>query len=322
MTRRSYCLFSGMDAIESGNRLVLGGLFAWEKAFHVYGSRGYKSANLVKDLLEEFDLIHVNYTPRNASYIAAIRDSLGDHSDTKIIAQVDYSVGLWNSIDPLVMRQQLGLADFVFHVEPVGASILSDYLGRTVPVIPHPVDVSGIVDYRQKQPSMPPIVSCQYHRYMYTWHPYYYGTYKSRRDYGVRVALMNYTDGAVVPLDGFFDEVIGRGPYEGYIGALSHVFTNIDITPDYTFGRGIVESAALGVPTIGSISVRAANHIWPELAVPPYDVVQIKRVLECLFTDPEFSSAMSKQGIERSWFYSLENSYDRLVSSLEEFGVL
>jgi len=305
--------------------IVLGGLFNWPVAFDTHGKKGDMSANLTRELIEEFDIIHVNFTPGNASYIAAIRDAIGFNSDTKIITQVDFAIGLWNSIDPLIMRQQLDLADFVFHVEPVGATRLTNFLGREIPAIPHPVDVDKIMPFR-KQPSLPPLVACQYHRYMYTWAVYYYGTYRIRHDrerFGIRTALMNYNaTTAVVALDSLFDDVVDRSPYAVYLGMLGDCFVNIDLAPDYTYGRGIVEAAAIGLPTIGSNTIYAMNHIWPELAISPHDDMAVDALLENLLTDSEFATEMAAQGTERSKYYNLENSYNRLISCLEEYDVI
>jgi len=307
------------------DQIVLGGLFNWPVAFDTHGKKGDMSANLTKELIEQFDIIHVNYTPSNASYIAAIRDAIGPDSDTKIVTQVDFAIGLWNSIDPLILRQQLALADFVFHVEPNGARRLEHYLGYDVPAIPHPVDVDKIMSYR-KQPSLPPLVACQYHRYMYTWATYYYGTYRLRHDreqFGIRTALMNYNDTTVVvALDSLFDDIVDRSPYAVYLDMLGDCFVNIDLAPDYTYGRGIVEAAALGVPTIGSNTIHAMNHIWPELAVSPHDEVAVDILLEKLLTDAEFATWEAERGTEACKYYNLKNSYDRLVGHLEERDLL
>ena len=319
MTRRiSYCLFSGAQMPAGSDDIVLGGLFNWPVAFDTHGKKGDMSSNLTRELLEEFDIVHVNFTPGNASYIAAIRDSIGVNSDTKIIANVDFAIGLWNSIDPLIMRQQLNLADFVFHVEPVGATRLTNFLGRDIPAIPHPVDVDKIFPFR-KQPSFPIIVACSYHRYMYTWATYFYSVYHLKEKYGIRTALMNYSaTTAVVALDSLFDDVVDRSPYAVYLDMLGDCFVHVDLAPDYTYGRGIVEAAALGVPTIGSNTIDAMNVIWPDLAVPPHDDGSVGRLLEKLLTDNDFATDMAEQGTVGCKRYNLKNSYDRMIVELEK----
>jgi glycosyltransferase involved in cell wall biosynthesis len=301
-----------MEDSESTERITMGGLLCWPKAFSIYGRLGEKSANTAKDHLERFDVIHVNYTPRNASYISALRESLGN-SDTKIIANVDYAIGMWSNIDPYVMKDQLLRADLVFHVEPIGAAALQQFLGVPVPTVPHPSDVSRIKEFRQPT-RLPAIAACQYHRYMYTWHPYFYAL---REFPELLSALMNVSSPQPdVPFDAYFNEVFTRTAYEEYIAMLGGSFINLDLTPDYTYGRGIVDAAALGVPTIGSVTCWAATHIWPDLAVQPYYIHQIKDRVRRLITDPEFASEMSSRGTELSEHYNLENSYNRMVECL------
>ena len=65
-------LFSG-----TGNNESLGGLFQWPNAFKKYGSGGECSAHLIKEFLEDNDIIQVNYTPANPTYVSGIRDVLG-----------------------------------------------------------------------------------------------------------------------------------------------------------------------------------------------------------------------------------------------------
>ena len=313
MTRRiSYCLFSGIDLPEGSDEIVLSGLFSWVPAFREFGKSGTTSTDLACDSLEQYDVIHVNYTPKNASYVAAIRDSIGFDSDTKIVVNVDYAINMWSSIDPFVMRQQLALADVVFHVEPVGAARLSRFLDRKVYTVPHPVDVGGVKKY-QKPTSLPTIVACQYHRYMYTWSSYFYATYQTRKKFGVRTALMNHSGDTAVALDSMFDAVVGRMPYPAYLQALADCYINVDLAPDYTYGRGVVEAAALGVPTVGSEWISAIRRLFPTLAVSPHNDRDIRQRLEELLTNPDQAAYIAKNAMDSCEYYNLENSCDRLT---------
>lgn len=299
---------------ESTDRVTMSGLLCWPKAWSIYGRLGEKSANTTRDHLERFDVIHINYTPSNPSYVAAVREALGD-SDTRIIVNVDFAIGMWSNIDPYVMKDQLLKADMIFHVEPVGATALQQFLGTTVHTLPHPSDVARIKEFRQAT-KLPAVAACQYHRYLYTWHPYFYAL---RGFPELRTALMNVSPPQPsVPLDAYFNEVFTRTHYEEYLTMLGGSFINLDLTPDYTYGRGIVDAASLGVPTIGSITCQAARHIWPDLVVQPYRIEQIKYNISRLITDPEFAGDMSQRGTELSEYYNLENSYNRMVECLNE----
>ena len=330
MTRKlSYCLY-GMDPTNPINdpdedkpsTVGLGGLFQWSEAFNQAGGHGVIFPVMTPELLDTFDIVHVNYTPRNTNYIHALRDNIGENSDTKIIANVDFAVSMWNSLDPYVMKAALDQCDFLFHVEPLGALRLSDFLGRKVYTLPHPVDVDGIHRMGLAQPTMEPVtISCQYHRYKDTWDPYFYAMRPLREEYGVRTALCNAssTPSHGHPVESLFDLIYHRSNYLDYLKLLSQMYLNLDIAWDVTYGRGIIDSAAMGIPTVGWLGVHAMNILFPELTISnPYNHLELRSVVVRLLDDPDFAAEVSKSGTERSSYFSLDSSYSRMVTALEE----
>jgi hypothetical protein len=314
-----YCLFCGEVMAPKPNETVMSGLFAWGKVFETHGGSWAFSPNLTKDLMEEFDVIHVNYTPGNASYMTAVRDALGDHSSTKIVANVDHALLMWSTMDPFIARDQLLKADRIFHVESLGAGRVSQLIGKPVPVIPHPVDVKGISKYRKPFPSLE-IISCQHHRYLNTWVEYWFATYNIRKEYGLRTVMQNWwgSERPPVAIDGFFDDIIERTNYDKFLEIASESYLNMDITHDRTYGRGIVDFAGLGVPTVGSNSIEAMNRIWPELACNSLDTLKMEKTLRKLLENPEFMQKMSDQGIKRAKYYDFDHSWKRMKKLLED----
>jgi glycosyltransferase involved in cell wall biosynthesis len=321
MTRKlGYMLYSG--PVNRDMRLMVPGLFLWAAAFEKHGKFGQLSTDIKKESLENFDVVHVNYTPTNASYISAIRDALGDRSSTKLVANVDFGTKMWNRMDPLVMKEMLNKADCVFHVESNGANRLSRLLGKTVHVIPHPTDIESIAKGRKKERST--VISCQYHRYEDTWQEYYYGLINVRKEYDeLHTILMNYTppkatEMARVPIVCLFDAIAERMSYSFYIEHLSKSLINVDVTNDFTYGRGIVDAAALGVPTVGSNTIEAQRVIWPELAITPGKDMIMEKAVQELLEDESLRDDMAQQGIEKCEDYSLENSYANMMMMVGE----
>jgi glycosyltransferase involved in cell wall biosynthesis len=321
-----YRLFSVRSPSEKDMRLFPPGLFAWPAAFQHYGVTGEMSASLTKDSLEQYDVIHINYTPSNASYASAIREKLGPVSDTKLIANVDFGTIMWDRIDPYVMKDQLNKCDFVFHVEMTGAARLSKWLGRDVQVIPHPVDTEEIAKGRRSDRS--PVISCQYHRYMNTWTEYFYGLKDVAKEFDLNLVLMNVEtdagDGkrAKVPMHGMFDEIIPRLEYRRYLQFLSYSMFNVDITHDNTYGRGVVDAAALGVPTVGSNTIDAARLLFGDICIDPWDTEAMSRKVRYLCENEDAREIMTQYGMERADYYSLEKSYNRMVNELEVAGLV
>ena len=323
MTKKlSYMLYSGK--MSDDVYTMVPGLFQWSVAFEKFGKGGTLSADINRHSLENYDVVHVNYTPRNDSYIAAIRNALGEKSDTKIIANVDYAVGMWNSMDPHIMKAMLEKADMIFHVEPVGAgrirSLVKDEMKKNVFTIPHPVNTTEI--QKMASEDREPVIACQYHRYLDSWQDYWWGLKEIRETYmEYKVILMNYTapeKRSNVPIVCMFDEVVGRMKYFEYLKLLSHVMINIDITPDYTYGRGVVDAAALGVPTIGSRTIEAANRLFSTTSVVARDDKKLNELCIELILDIGLQESVANAAMRDCHFYSLENSYNRMVNAICE----
>jgi glycosyltransferase involved in cell wall biosynthesis len=298
------------------NPLIMSGLYCWVSAFRDAGGKGTMNAIVNKEYLENFDLVAVNFTPGHPTYIQAIRETLGNHSNTKIIANVDYATSMWGNINPRVMKTQLNMADFVFHVESTGAKILTRYLEKEVPCLPHPVDTDRIKKLRT-QPHDPPTITCQWHRYHTTWDGYYYSLYKLP----VTRVLVNMSGDrpAYTDLESQFDQVLASTDYVSYLkDILAPAWINIDLAPDNTFGRGVVDAAALGVPTIGSTNIDAMSQIWPRLTVDPFDHQSIEDLVNKLRSKPDWAKELSDKGQERCKYWNTKNSYERMRKALEE----
>jgi len=323
MTKKlSYMLYSGK--MSDDVYTMVPGLFQWSVAFEKFGKGGTLSADIHRHSLENYDVVHVNYTPRNDSYIAAIRNALGEKSDTKIIANVDYAVGMWNSMDPHIMKAMLEKADMIFHVEPVGAgrirNLVKEEMKKNVFTIPHPVNTTEI--QKMASEDREPVIACQYHRYLDSWQDYWWGLKEIREIYkDHKVVLMNYTapeKRGRVPIVCMFDEVLGRMKYFEYLKLLSHVTINIDITPDYTYGRGVVDAAALGVPTIGSKTISAAQMLFGSLMVESGRDNDVKQKCINLLEDDKFYEYIANDAGQTCDYYSLEKSYNRMVDAICE----
>jgi len=115
-----------------------------------------------------------------------------------------------------------------------------------------------------------------------------------------------------------FDEVVGRMKYFEYLKLLSHVMINIDITPDYTYGRGVVDAAALGVPTIGSKTIEAVNRLFPTTGVVAGDNKKLNELCIELILDIGLQESVANAAMRDCHFYSLETSYNRMVNAICE----
>lgn len=323
MKKIRYLLFAGGIPNQwKSTDLVQSGLYCWPHAFNRGGSYGYASPSLDPEFLQGFDIIHVNYVPSNISAIMSLHDAI-KNSGTKLIMNMDYSIAMQASIDPHWLAHCAGLVDFIFHVEPMGAELMSYYLNRPVHVNPHPCCVELLSSKFRSGEDYVPTVMCQYHRYQYTWAIYYYAMLKARRDKAFKSVLANYIPGSIgQSIEWFFDDVVKYCEYPEFIPYLSRTYLNMDIPPDFVGGRGVVDAAALGIPTIGSTTSYSQNLIWPELAVDPYDFKSASVLLDLFREDFVFYGEMVHQGVERSKQFGLDASRSRLIRMLEEENVI
>jgi aromatic ring-cleaving dioxygenase len=322
--RLKYLIWSGAPIDVNSKIKLPSGLFMWVNAFRQHGLSGDANCTLTKEFLEGFDLIHTNWTPAAASYISGIRNVLGDHSSTKIIANVDHAIGMWGGINPFTMVQELKMADFVFHVEPYGAAGIGQLMGKEIPVIPHPVDVEWIKTQR-KPTDEPIVITCHYHRYLETWSEYFRATWRLRQKYPeLRTVLLGVSEPPklTVGINPMFTNALTRMPFENFIDFLSRAYLNMSVTVDSTYGRDIVEAAALGVPTVGSRSIAAMRYIWPKQAFASVDTLSMEKELDKMILDADYTAKLSEQGTERSEFYSIKRSHNRMVRELEKAEVI
>ena len=306
-----YCLIAG-DAPKEDEQLVMSGLFAWKYAFDRCGGSGEYTTNLSREFLEDYDYIHINYVPATASLITAVRDAIGE-SDTKIVVNTDHGIGMMDgAYDPFIMKKVMADADRIFCTEGYMTRRMETFLERKVWHIPHPCDVDTIeANFKRPSPEAY-VISCQHHRYMNTWATYFFATRKVKKEYDASVVLMNYVKTAGnVRLETMFDDVMPRVKYTDYIEALSKVFANMDTTLDYTYGRGVVDAAALGVPTVGGDSIEAMRVLFPDLACRNVDDRAMEEKLEKLATDPDFASEVSNRASERVKVYGFRRSIEK-----------
>jgi len=195
--------------------------------------------------------------------------------------------------------------------------------------MPHPVDIDSLKAFRKNERF--PLVTCQYHRYFDTWCEYYYGLDILRKKNGqyeeymdttfpnIDVVLMNHSAGGLKGSrkGDLFTKVQERVGYAEYIIQQANALINIDITHDYTYGRGVVDCAALGVPTIGSRTIEAQRRIWPMLAVEPGNDADLRYKTYMLLTNDELRDELKLEGEKVCEYYSLESSYIRMIEEVE-----
>jgi len=323
MTKYSYILIGderGKEYIRKtaeDESLHLSGLYQWANAFLQYGNGATIEPLWREEDLEGYDIIHVNLTPSNLQHISVIRDQIGESSSTKIICNVDLDVAQWStnySYYNTMMEKELKKADVLFHVEPVGAQVLEHYIDKKVYVCPHPVDVSKIYDFIQKERE--PAAGVMFHRYTgETMIPYI-----ALRNIPLRRILLGYQPigrRAVVSNAGMYDDILMYQGFKEHITETAKIAVGCDLYQGYSYGRAVVEFAALGVPTVASSTISAANSLFPYTSINPFDTKSAEEMFKKILNDQDFADKVIRTAAERCSLYNLENRYKAFCEMIE-----
>jgi len=322
MTKKlSYLLIGdpvGHEFANDNKTLKLSGLYLWKEAFKQNGKSGEINTFWRREDLENYDIVHINYTPSNISLPTVVRNELGKDSDTKLVINVDLDVSHWSAswayhINELM--RELPLADKIFHVEPVGTKTLSHLLNTKIDTLPHPVDVTNLYDYIQ--PVREEVIGSIFHRYTgeTTTH------YISQKNIPLRRYLFGYTPISKQPMvanAGMYDQIFMQKGFTEHIEEFSTIKIGCDLYSGYTFGRAVVEMAALGIPAVVSNTIAAANYLFPDTTVSPFDTEGAEKLFKKLYEDMDFANTVIKQAHDLCGWYNLRNSYDRFVNMCQE----
>lgn len=313
-----YCLVSSyyyQDVVAastgSGNT-SLTGLYSWTKAFR--GDAKF-IPGVDKDIAEKYDIIHMNMTPGNMGVPLKLREILGKDSSTKIVMNVDYAYEMWqNNFKVLdVMFHELNRADMIFHVEPIGAKILEHNLKRKVHVIPHPADIKHIK--ARKKPPSELWFGTMHHRYDIgtAW----ISPYLAMKDIpNIQKVLLGVTPDIDVP-SYEFDQVFQRVNFEEGLNFMSNCIVGCDPFSYHSYGRCVIEWAAMGIPVVGSERISAMHRLFPDLVVEPNDVSKMHTHFKNLYYHPDLAEELGAQAREKSEYYSLDNCRSMVLEALE-----
>lgn len=315
-----YCLIGddkGKPVADSKpDDLSLSGLYLWSKAFKQFGADGDILNIWRKEDLENFDIVHINYTPSNIKLIEVIKKELKD-SSVKIVANVDLDMKYWGQNWAYYIHQmesELKHADNVFHVEPIGAMLLTDIIGIQVTTLPHPVDVSTLYDHIRIERE--PIIGTIYHRYF----PDTLTPYIAQKELPYRRILFGYTPIAKTPMvanAGMYDQILPYTNFKNHISEVSKCAIGCDLYSGFTYGRAVVEFAALGIPVVVSNTIHASYKLFPKSTVNAWNIADIKSKLFELHNNQEFAEESIKYAHENCKEYSLKQSYNKFIKMLE-----
>ena len=288
------------------------GLYQWINVFK--GEVKYP-----RDIVDynDYDIVQVNFSGQDLHLIGNIREHIGKDSKTKLIVNNDYTTELWgSSFDfPTTIKRELNYADMLFGTEYFQTTALTEISGRICYIMPHPADIKRLKSITPMPKKN--IITTIWRRY--DQHAYI-------------PSLVTRNHGLVTQLIGY-DKAIDRKPWVTatlydyvYLGTNYFDFCNqmreskivYDPFTYHSYSRSTVDTAALGIPVVGSNRTQSCNVCYPYTVVDPYDVTAARNLIKKLIEDKEFYDLVVKTALEKVEFYNHENSKHRYLECLKD----
>jgi len=310
-----YCLLTFdkqmKDHIEgfAKEKMCISGLYQWAQLF-----KGDYNFPIFPLDTEEYNVIHVNITPRNIPLLDQLLPMV-NRNKTKILFNVDHAVDLWSTAFPYPhqLLRSLEEGDYIFGVEPLMCSILSEALQRKVACIPHPVDIKKLSEMASHDRGQR--IGISIHRYMENYVLPWFVT-KNLPAGWITSAIGANVPGFQPRVQHLYPEVQPYSQFEELMKWVSKLYAVIESYTLASYGRFTVECAALGVPVIGCEIVASQKKCFPELSTKYFNAPEMQKLLAILINEPEFYTRVVRKGREECQSYSLENSRKKMLDFL------
>lgn len=288
------------------------GLYQWLNVFN----GEVKQPRDVKDY-NDYDIVQVNLSGQDIHLVGDIREVLGEDSKTKLIVNNDYTTELWGgSFEyPSTIAREMIKADMIFGTEYYQTTAISELVGRQCYIVPHPADIKRL---KSKTP-LPKknVITTIWRRYdNFTYIPSLVV-----RNHGLITQLIGYdknVDKKVWLTSTLFDYLFAGTNYFDFCDLLRESTVIYDPFTLHSYSRTTVDTAALGIPVVGSNRTQSINQCYPHTSVDPYDVTRARLLIRKILDDKEFRDLVIKTALEKCEFYNHENSKERYLASLAE----
>ncbi len=299
---------------------MLPGMYNWINVF-----RGkvmpYK---LAMDELEDYDCIQMNMAPVDFPTIMEVKEKL-KNSSTMLVLNNDYVAEHWGrlGINPTRYFVIQRMSDMLFGTEPHQVSCMID----RAYCIPHPHRVDILKHYRidmseEDKKDKKTKVGTLFHwwegqamlqsllfkklemkGYRLTTHIY---SFDSRHaDSQVWSRLL-------------YDELHKTVEYPKFLKEMMTLGLFVENSMFHTYGRATVDSAALGVPTIGTDRVFSMKHCFPNMCYDPVDMKKGVEIAEKVLKGGKWLEEQMDIAYEKCEFFNYTNSRERFMKAYEE----
>ena len=289
-------------------RFIPTGIYQWYRAFD-----GEQILFQNLEDIESYDILFVNLTGMDFELPFLLRKKLGDNSNTKLIACVDYGLEYWkrtlNHFE--MLKLSLNCCDLVFSSEIRQKEHLEVLLEREVPLIYHPIDLEAISELRTpKRESYCTIISHLYDGEVLLPHFVF-------RDIPIKTQFF-LPQGNAENLKIFYDRVfLWSANHDTFLERFRHSLIGFDsLVGHHNQGRFQMEGAALQIPIIGTNYSTIQKILYPELTTEPLAIKKQRKLILRLLEDEDFYCEVVEYASEKIKELNLANCKERLLKAL------
>lgn len=315
------------------DNIMISGFYCINLAFNSYpnwtGEFGYLRTYYGK--LKNYDLIYVCCAKPELEgrIIDQIRNEIGYGKDAPVlVGSVDYACELWDMpFNPLQLRDQLEKCDIIVASEPALRSTLHALMNdRTIYLLPHPTNIDSIKQFRKPINARQFNIAALIHRYDNNWKTIFMVLYrmielkqKGREMPDLEAILLSGDETAKIELMPFFGKIQMGMPYPQQMEYLGRQLICVDSYHRlHTYGRTVVDCAAIGLPLVGTKLQYLQNFLFPRLTTDPYDLYAQQDLVQRLVEDKTFYQEVVDYAYSKVDEYGFTKSVERFLAVVEK----
>jgi hypothetical protein len=313
-TKLKYCDITNHIHLQLlDEELLRTGSYQW---LNVFKGKIYPAHEILPTLKDgDFDIIRVNMSAQDINLINTIREKIGNNSKTKLVVNNDYTTEMWQSAFqyPETMRRELAGADMLFGTEYYQCTTLKELTGRDVYEIPHPAYVKRLKVLSPKKNT--DFISVVWHRYdKFSYIPYF-----AVRNHNCQTRLIGFNPKEVndyFVTEALYDDIAIGTNYLDFCDQSLESKLVYDPFTYHSYGRTTVDTAALGVPVVGSNRVESIRRCYPHTCVDPYDTTKARELIYRILNDNKFKELVIETAQKEVEYYGWEQSKKRYLNAL------
>lgn len=292
-----------------------GGMYNWLYAFQ----GDIKTYDSVDDF-EKYDVVQLNMSPVDSILIPELRERIPKSSSTMLVLNNDYVAETWGTLGwhPKEYIHYQKQADMLFGTEPYQVSCMND----GAYVLPHPHDIKnikriGIKSYYPEDKN----VGFMYHWWEGRTYPSSLLGFKLKEKYGVNTRIYAYNgqkDESVKWAKVMFDEHMSPMNYPEYVNSIMTNKFIVELSSCHTYGRNTVDTAALGVPTMGTDRVYSMTKCFPKMIADPFDFKKQMQIADNIMNNRKWLDEQIEYASNACEYFNYDNSKKRFLDALED----